>query len=151
MTVQEKVKEAMLDALRAKDNLRLTTLRSLVSGFVNYLVENRQRPTEPLSDEKALEVIRRAAKQRRDSIAQFEKGNRSELAAAEREELAIIEAYLPPTMSEEELIPLVLAKIKELGVIDKTEAGKITGALLRDLKGKADGAVVKAVVDKLLA
>ena len=103
-----------------------------------------------LPDEEALEVIRRAVKQRKDSVSQFEKGNRSDLADGEKAELIYLEKYLPKMMSPEEILPVVEAKMKEMGVTDKSKAGMLLGALMKELKGKADGADVKAVVDKLL-
>lgn len=110
----------------------------------------KRKPSDMLPDEEALEVIRRAVKQRKDSVSQFEKGNRSDLADGEKAELIYLEKYLPKMMSPEEILPVVEAKMKEMGVTDKSKAGMLLGALMKELKGKADGADVKAVVDKLL-
>ena len=91
----------------------------------------------------------RAAKQRKDSIQQFEAGSRPELAEAEKAELAIIETMLPTQMSREEIVATAQAKAAELGVTDKSKANQLMGALMKDLRGKADGTLVKEVVDGL--
>jgi uncharacterized protein YqeY len=96
-----------------------------------------------------LNVIRRAVKQRKDSIEQFVSGGRPELADDEKAELAILEAYLPAMMSREDVETFAKAKMTELGVTDKSKAGMFMGTLMKELKGKADGDVVKAVVDSL--
>ena len=98
-----------------------------------------------------LAVIRRQVKQRKDSIDQFTKGARMDLVEKETAELKILESFLPPQMSEGEIEAAVRAKMMSLGPVDKAKAGQLVGALMKDLKGKADGMAVKAVVDKLLA
>ena len=103
------------------------------------------------TEDEMLTIITRAAKQRKDSIEQFEAGGRPELAVAEKEELAIIETYLPAQVSRDEIIAAAQAKAVEMGVTDKTGANKLMGMLMKDLKGKADGTVVKAVVDGMFA
>jgi uncharacterized protein YqeY len=96
-------------------------------------------------------VLKRLAKQRKDSIEQFDKGSRPELADAERAELSIIEKLLPATMSQDDIRKVAEAKKAELGVTDKSKAGILTGAVMKELKGQADGADVKTVVDSLFA
>ena len=150
MTIHETLKKSIPDALRARDTIRLRTLRSLVTAMTNEVVAKKRKPDELLIDEEALAVLKRSASQRRDSIGQFLKGGRPELAEPERAELAIIESYLPAMMSREEIEKVARAKMAELGVSSKAEAGKFTGALMKELRGKADGAEVKAVVDSLL-
>ena len=151
MTIHETIKKEIPAALRARDDARLRTLRSLIAMMTNESVSKKRKPDELLSDDEALAVLKRAANQRRDSIEQFEKAARPELAEPEKEELAIIESYLPAMMSRDEIAVLAKAKMAELGVSDKAGAGKLTGALMKDLRGQADGADVKAVVDGLLA
>ena len=107
-------------------------------------------PTDELSDEEALTVIRRAVKQRKDSIEQFTKGNRPELAKKEADELMLLEDYLPQMMDKDEVMKIAQAKMSELGVTSKADAGKLMSTLMKELKGKADGGVVKQVVDELL-
>ena len=148
MTHQE-LKEAIKDAMRAKDTVRLSVLRGLSAAATNELVAKGRKPDEILSDDELMTVIIRAGKQRKDSIEQFEKGGRPELAESEKAELVIIEAMLPTQMSREEIQVVAKAKAAEMGVTDKTKANQLMGALMKDLKGKADGNVVKDVISSL--
>ena len=148
--LHKQIHEELKDAMRAKDTIRLNVLRGLLSAFTNELVTKKRKPSEELDDNEAIEVIRRGVKQRKDSIGQFEKGGRKDLADNEKAELPHLERYLPIQMTEAEISPLVEAKMKELGVSDKAGAGKLLGALMKDLKGKADGTLVKNIVDGLL-
>lgn len=151
MAIHEMLKKSIPDALRAHDEVKLRTLRSLVTMMTNEVVAKKRKPDEFLADEDALAVVKRAASQRKDSIEQFEKAGRNELAVPEKLELAIIESYLPTMMSQEEILPIAKAKMAEMGISSKADAGKFTGTLMKELKGKADGSDVKAVVDSLLA
>ncbi len=151
MTLHETLKKSIPDALRAKDVVRLRTIRSLVTAMTNEVVAKKRKPDEFLTDEEASIVLKRAANQRKDSIEQFEKASRNDLVEPEKAELAIIESYLPQMMPREEIEKVVRTKMAELGVSSKADAGKLTGALMKELKGKADGGDVKAVVDSLLS
>lgn len=150
MTLQNTLKEQMKEAMRAKDTIRLGVVRGLMSSCTNELVNLKRTPQDELSDEEVLNVMRRAVKQRKDSIEQFVAGGRPELAEDEKVELAILEAYLPAMMPKEEIESFAKAKMAEMGVTDKSKAGMFMGTLMKELKGKADGDVVKAVVDSLL-
>ncbi|MBP6926592.1 MAG: GatB/YqeY domain-containing protein [Candidatus Pacebacteria bacterium] len=147
--LHETIKEGIKDAMKAKDAVRLETLRGVSSAMTNELVAKNKTPQDILSDEESLAVITRLAKQRKDSISQYRAGGREDLAADEEAQLAILEAFLPTLMSREEIMPIAIAKKEELGVTDKTKAGQLTGALMKDLKGKADGGLVKEVVESL--
>lgn len=149
--LQEKFKQEMVAAMKAKDEIRLRTIRGILTAFTNELVAQKRRPTEALSDEDALTVIKRAVKQRKDSIEQFRLGGRNDLADGESAELAILEQYLPKMMDREEIKTVVKKKIDELGITSKSEAGKLTGTVMKELKGMADGADVKSVIYELLA
>lgn len=151
MAIHETLKKEIPDALRAHDEVRLRTLRSLVTAMTNEVVAKKRKPDEFLTDDEALAVLKRAASQRKDSIEQFEAAGRTELAAPEKLELAIITSYLPTLMPREEIEKIAKAKMAEMGVSSKADAGKFTGALMKELKGQADGADVKAVVDSLLS
>ena len=151
MSIHQSIKSAIPDALRAHDEVRLRTLRSLVTMMTNEVVAKKRKPDEFLTDEEALAVVKRAANQRKDSIEQFTNASRLDLVEPEIAELAVLESYLPALMSREEIEVIAKAKMEEMGVTSKAEAGKFTGALMKDLKGKADGGDVKAVVDTLLA
>ncbi len=150
MAIHETLKKEIPDAMRAHDEVKLRTLRSLITAMTNEVVAKKRKPDEWLTDEEAITVLKRASNQRKDSIEQFEKASRNDLAEPEKLELAIIESYLPAMMSRADIEAVVKAKMAEMGVTSKAEAGKFTGALMKDLKGQADGADVKAVVDSLL-
>lgn len=149
-SLHQSIKSGIPGALKAHDEARLRTLRSLATAMTNEVVAKKRKPDEFLTDDEAMAVLKRAANQRKDSIEQFEKGGRPELAVPEKEELAIIESYLPAQMGADEIETVVKAKIAELGVTSKADTGKLIGALMKDLNGRADGAAVKAVVDSLL-
>jgi uncharacterized protein YqeY len=149
MALHTDLKESLKDALRAKEEVRLRTIRSLLTAFTNELVASGKTPQDTLDDEAVLAVIKRLAKQRKDSIQQFEQGGREDLAATEREELAVLDTYLPQMMSTEEIRPVAEVKKEALGVTDKSGMGKLVGAVMQELKGKADGADVKEVVESL--
>ena len=151
MVIHETLKKSILDALRAHDEVRLRTLRSLVAAMTNEVVTKKRKPDESLTDDEAITVVKRAASQRKDSIEQFTKGGRPELVEPEKDELIIIESYLPRMMSREEIEKVARAKMNEHGYSLKADAGALIGALMKELKGKADGRAVKAVVDFLLA
>lgn len=150
MNLHSTLKEQIKDAMKAHDAMRLGVLRGLVSNCTNELVSLKRTPQDELSDEEVLNVIRRAVKQRKDSIDQFTKGGRPDLAETEKTELAVLETYLPQMMSEDEVMAFAKSKMEEIGVVEKSKAGMFMGTLMKELKGKADGDVVKAVVDKLV-
>jgi uncharacterized protein len=147
--LHEKIKNKIKEAMLAKDLVLLETLRSMVAGFTNELVAKSRKPNEMLSDEEAIAVITRLSKQRKDSIEQYKKGNRQDLVNEEEAQLAILETYLPKLMEKGEIEKIAKGKIEELGINDATKKGMLMQALMKDLKGKADGAVVKEVVDSL--
>jgi uncharacterized protein YqeY len=133
----------------AKDETRTMVLRGVSAEIQKELLAKKSFATEG-TDEETLAVIKKLVKQRKDSIDQFTKGGRPELAEAESKELAILQAYLPATMPIDQIRPIALAKKAELGITDKTGAGKLMGVLSKDLKGKAEGSDIKAVVDEIL-
>ncbi|MEX0931000.1 MAG: GatB/YqeY domain-containing protein [Candidatus Paceibacterota bacterium] len=150
MALHEEIKASLKDALKARDEVKLRTVRSMLTAFTNELVATGRMPQDTLTDEEVLHVIKKLANQRKDSIQQYEAANRPELAIPEKEELVILESYLPQMMSQEEIEPIVKAKIAELEITDKSKMGILIGAVLKETKGQADGKDVKAVVEKLL-
>ncbi|KND52154.1 MAG: hypothetical protein AB198_02845 [Parcubacteria bacterium C7867-003] len=150
MSLQIKIKDEIKQAMISKDAIKLGVVRGLVAGFTNELVALKRTPQDALTDEEVLNVIRRAVKQRKDSIDQFTKGGRPELAESEQAELSILETYLPQMMSEADVMAFAKVKLAEVGSIDKSKAGQFMGTLMKDLKGKADGDVVKKVIDSLI-
>lgn len=151
MSLHEQIKAEVKPAMMAKDAVRLSVVRNMISAFTNELVATGKTPQDTIDDAGALKVIKRLSNQRKDSIEQFIKGGRPELADSEKAELAVLEKYLPTLMSRDEIKKIVLAKKEALGVTDKSKAGQLTGAIMKDLSGKADGGDVKAVVDELFA
>jgi len=149
MTHQE-LTEAITGAMKAREEVRLSVLRGLSAAATNELVAEGKKPTDEISDDDLMTVISRAAKQRKDSIEQFIKGGRLELAEKERAELKIIEEMLPAQMSREEVEKAVKNKSVELGVSDKSGANKLMGALMKELRGRADGTMVREVVFEVL-
>jgi len=145
----EQITKESIEALKAHDELRLSVLRGMRAAFTNELVAQKRKPTEILNDEEIIAVIRRLAKQRKESIEQFQKGGREDLAEKEEKELDIIETYLPQMMNKEDIHTVVLAKQKELGIEDKSKMGILMGAVMKDLKGKAEGNDVKEIVESL--
>ena len=149
MSLHTTIKSQIKEALLAKDQVRLLVVRSLVSAFTNELVAKNRKPTEELSDEDAMAVIKRAVKQRKDSIEQFTSGGRSDLADSEKAELVILEKYLPTMMSRDEIKKVAIAKKAELGITDKSKLGQFVGSLMSQLKNKADGSTVREVAESL--
>ena len=146
--MHDKIKSDIKDAMRAHEALRLDTLRGLSVAFNNELA--KKAGATSLSDDEVIAIIRRATKQRHDSIEQFEKGGRKDLADKEKAELAILESYLPKLMAREDIEKFVKGKIAGGTTLDKAKIGQFTGMIMKELKGKADGADVKAVVESLV-
>ena len=147
--MHSKIQEQIPEAMRAKDQVRLTTLRGVLAAFTNESVALKRTPKDKLSDEEAVAVIRRLVKQRKDSIEQFEKGGRKDLADNEKAELKVLEEFLPAQMSEEKIREIVINKKEEMGEIDKTKIGQFMGAVMKETKGQADGALVKKIIEEL--
>ena len=147
--LHEQIKNNIKEAMLAKNTTLLETLRSMLAGFTNELVAKNRKPNEVLLDADALTVINRLAKQRKDSIEQYKKGNRQDLVNEEEAQLAILETYLPKLMEKSEIEKISKNKKEELGITDSTKKGMLMQALMKELKGKVDGGMVKEVVDSL--
>lgn len=147
--IAKQIREEMVMAMKARDEVRLRVLRGLISNFTNELVAQKRKPADELSDDDALAVVKRAVKQRLDSIEQFEKGGRQDLADNEKTELEILNVYLPETMNKDDILKVAEAKKAELGITDKAKMGILMGAVMKELGGKADGKDVKEVIERL--
>jgi len=147
--LHDQIKSSLKEAMLAKDKVRLETIRAIVAGFTNFLVSKGRKPDEKLTDEEVLEVITRLSKQRKDSIEQYTKGNRDDLVKEETAQLQILETYLPKMMDRSEVLKIARAKKEELSITDGAKKGLLMSALMKDLRGKADGTLVKEVVDSL--
>jgi len=140
----------MTAAMKARDQLRLDTLRGCLAAFTNELIAKGRKPTEELTDVEALIVLKRLAKQRKDSVEQYQKGGRAELAAKESSELKIIKEFLPQMARREEIEKVVKSKMADVGALDAAGAGKLTGTVMKEMAGRADGQMVKEIVAALL-
>ena len=149
--LHNQIREEIKNAMRAKDELRKEVLRGILTGFTNELVATRRTPQEILEDVGCISVIKRQVKQRKDSEQQFTAGGRPELAQKEKDELVILEAFLPPTMSREDIKKIAESKKLELNIVDNTKIGQFIGAVMKACGGNADGNDVKSVVEELLA
>ena len=151
MSLHQDIREQMKEAMKARDTVRLDVLRGLLSSFTNEAVAKKRKPDEELSDEEVLIVIGRAVKQRKDSIEQFEKGGRADLAEIEKAELKILETYLSAQMTRDEVLFYVKQKISgQSRALTKVDSGKFMGIIMKELKGRADGALVKEVIDTIV-
>lgn len=140
----------MRAAMKAKDAVPLGTLRMALTDCTNALVAQGKKPDEHLDDDAVVAVLRRLIKQRKESAEQYRAAHQEERAAAEDAERAVLEQYLPPEMSEEDIRAIVTKKQQELGVTEKKDTGTLMKAVMGELKGQADGAVVSRIVGEIL-
>jgi len=149
MILKEKISAELKKAMKAGDTLKRDTLRMLESMIKNAEIE-KMKKEEGLTDAEVIEVMSRAVKQRRDSVEQFEKGNRADLADKEKKEIEIISAYLPEQLGEEKVREIVKEVIAQTGASSKADMGRVMGQAMGRLKGQADGNAVKKIVEELL-
>jgi len=148
MTLTQRVQKDMVDAMRNKQELRLSTLRMMKAALQNKRIDKRA----DLDEKEELQVFTTMIKQRKDSIEQFEKGNRHELAVREAQEIAIIEAYMPQAVGEEEIAATVRAVIAEMGSPTMKDMGTVMKNVMAKFGGaRVDGKVVSEAVKKQLA
>lgn len=151
MSLKKKILDDLKTAMKAKDADRLNVLRSLKAKLLEKEISERKGGEASLSDEQVVDVLMKAAKQRKESIDQFEEGGRDDLAKKERYELEIIEEYLPEMMGEDEIRDAVKDQIEKIGATDMSDMGKVMGALMGRLKGKAEGATISRIVKEELS
>ncbi len=149
MKLHEQIKSSLKDAMKAKEEVKLRVIRHILTAATNELVSAGKTPQDWLEDDQTLGVIKRLAKQRKESITQYEAANRPELAVPEKEEFEVLSTYLPQMMSADDIRPIAEAKKAELGIDDKSKMGMLVGATMKELAGKADGGDVKTVVESL--
>jgi len=142
---KQKLQEELIAAMKAQDEVKKSTLRMLISA-INYYEIQKGGAGYSATEEDILAVIQNQAKQRRDSISEYEKAGRQELVEAEQKELDILQTYLPEQMSEDEIKSIVEQTIAETGATTMADMGKLMGALNGKLKGKADMGVVSVIV-----
>lgn len=136
--LRESINTAVKEAMKAKEERKLGTLRMVNAAIKNADIEARGQSKPPLSDGDLLSLLQKMIKQRQESVELYEKGGRAELAAAEREEIAVITAYLPQQMSEDETKAAISAEITELGAAGMKDMGKVIAALKAKYAGQMD-------------
>jgi uncharacterized protein YqeY len=151
MGIKENILNDLKKAMKAQDADRLRVLRSLKAKILEKEISERKGGESTITDEQVVEVLMKAAKQRKESIDQFEKGDRKDLADKEKEELTVIDDYLPKMMNNDEVREAVKSQIEKMGASSMEDMGKVMGVMMGQLKGKADGAVVSRIVKEELS
>ena len=148
MTMEERIDADLKEGMKARAELKVSTLRMLKSAVKNLAIEKK---ADKVEDKDVISIIARQIKQHKDSIDGFTKGNRPELADKEKAELAILESYMPKMMSAEELKPIVMAAIQKTEAKGRADMGKVMKAVMEEAKGAADGKMLSAMVSEELA
>ena len=151
MSLKDRISEDIKTAMKAKDKLRLETVRSIKKVILEEESTARGKGQEGLTETQELEVLTRLAKQRKDAIAQYTDANRPDLADKEAAELAILEEYLPAQLSDADIAAVIDGLIAKTGATSAKDMGKVMGPAMKELKGRADGAKVQAMVKAKLA
>lgn len=146
MTLRDTLEDDIHAAMRSREQSKLEALRYLKSAIQ---MEEKSRG-KPLHQEGLLQVVIKQVNDRREAIRMFQEGNRSDLVAKESADLAVIEVYMPPQLSQDELAELVRRVIEEVGATTERDKGKVMGRLMPQVRGKADGTVVNALVAQML-
>ena len=147
--LKNRITSDLTDALKKKENLRLDTVRLLKAEIMKFEMSGKTR--KEAKDDDIISLISRMIKQHHEAAELFRKGNREEMAKKEEAEIKILQDYLPPQLSNEELEKIVKETISQLGTNDKSTMGKVMGAVMGKVKGQANGAAVKGIVVKLLS
>jgi uncharacterized protein YqeY len=148
MTLEETINNDLKTAMMAKAEATVRGLRAIKSAII--LAKTEKGANGMIAPEKEVQMLQKLVKQRRDSITEFEKGNRQDLIAKEQEEIAVIEKYLPAMMGEDEIREIVKKAIAETGATTQKEMGKVMGIISKQLAGKADNKLVADIVKSLL-
>jgi uncharacterized protein YqeY len=152
-TLKDRLNKDLVVALKAKDEIRTATLRFLNSAIHNKEIDKRSKndgKDEPLTDDEVLGVLKNEAKKRKEAVALFDKGDRADLSEKEKAELKIIEEYLPPELADEELKEIVGQVFSELNPSGPAEFGKVMGAVMKKIEGRASGDRVKTFIEEKL-
>ncbi len=147
MNLLEKIDTDLKSAMKTGDTPRIETLKMLKSD----IAYEKGKTGKDLTDEQLIEIVNRSAKRRRESIKEFQKGNRQDLVDNETCQLAVVEEYLPKQMTEDEIENYISDKIAAIGTVTQKEIGKLMGEIMKELKGKADGGAVKAILSKKIS
>ncbi len=149
--LRDDINNAVKEAMKARDERKLSTLRMVNSTIKNSDIDARGQGKPPLSDEDLLGVLQKMIKQRQESVELYDKGGRAELAAQEREEITVISAYLPKQLSEDDVKAAIAAVIKDTGAAGIKDMGKVIGALKAKYAGQMDFGKASALVKTALA
>ncbi len=150
MSTAARIPEDIKTAMRAKDSLALNALRALKTALTNAAIEKGGLGTE-LEESEVLAIVRKQIKQRQDSIVQFEKAGRTELATTEKSEIAILSIYLPAALTDSELAAIVAQALVETGATSKADMGKVMKRAQELAEGRADGKLLSAAVARTWA
>lgn len=150
-SIRDQVKSDLTDAMKAQDEVRRRTLRSLRAALANKEIAEREDGDGSLSVEDERAVVQKQVKQRRDAIEQYENAGRDDLAQNEREEIAVLEAYLPEPLSEAEVAERIEAIIEEVGATSMADMGAVMGRAMNQLRGRVDGNQVRKMVQARLS
>lgn len=151
MSLYDKILSDLKNAMLAKDKDLTQVLRSLKAALLEKEISERKGGEAKLSEEQVTQVLMKAAKQRKDSIEQYSNAGRDDLVAVEQKELEIIDSYLPKMMSEKEISSIVDEVMAETGASSPQDMGKVMGAIMPKVKGKADGSLVNKIVREKLS
>jgi uncharacterized protein len=149
MALKQQIQKDMIEAMKAKDDLRVGALRMLKAAILKFEVSGTEK--REATDADVLTMVNKEIKSRMDSAEQFRKGDRLELAEKEEKEIGILKVYMPPQLGEDEILKLVKEAIAQTGASKKNEMGKVMGVLMPKVKGMADGALVNKIVNSMLA
>ncbi|MBI2450125.1 MAG: GatB/YqeY domain-containing protein [Candidatus Nealsonbacteria bacterium] len=154
MSFKEKIQQDLIEALKAKKELKTSVLRMLLASILNKEKDKRYKLKENqdtlLTDEEILEVVSLEAKKRKEAAELYEKGGRSELAAKEKSELEILQKYLPEQLSADEIKKLVIQAVAKSGAKEQKDMGKVMVILMPQVKGRANGNLVSQIVKESL-
>ena len=148
MTLREQIQEDLTNAMKAREELKVSALRMLKADIMKFEVSGAKKEA---TDEDIIGIIQKQVKQRKDSEEQFRAGDRAEMADKESNEAKILMSYLPEQMSEDQVREIIKSTIQEIGVTSKADMGKVMGAVMPKLKGKADGKIINKIVMELLS
>ena len=149
MSLEEKVMADLKTAMLAKDDKSLRSLRAIKAALIN--LKTSEGFSGEVKEDDEIKLLQKLVKQRKESLDIYEKQNRTDLAAKEKEEIEVIEKFLPKQLSEEELREVITAIIKETGATSQADMGKVMGMANKQLGGKADGRTIASVVKEILA
>ncbi len=147
MSLKDKLAQVQKDETKKRNRFKVNVIRGLRSELQNAEIEKQSS----LTPEEELEILQREIKRRKESLADYERSGRKDLLEQLKEEVAILEEYLPQQLSEEELKEIVRQAIEETGAISTKDTGKVMGKVMPQVKGKADGNQVKAIVEEMLS